>query len=99
MIRDRGKLKWSAAAFLPEQSAMMRKMWAADRKVDKPIMDEYQIEEMEDKIHYAMEYNPTSQSYTDFNIYTLKLFLLTFHFISKGTLYIRFIELLVILFR
>jgi hypothetical protein len=58
MIRDRGTKKWTSL-FMPEHVAMIRKVWADGEKTEQPILDHYEIEEMEAKIHYAME---TSQA-------------------------------------
>ena len=57
MIKDRGMVKWMPAAFMPEQSSMMHEVWKDEERSPKPILDEYQIAEMESKIHYAMECN------------------------------------------
>lgn len=56
-IRDRGKIKWMPAAFLPEQTKLISEALYDLEKLAKPILDEYQIEEIEDQICYAMEYN------------------------------------------
>lgn len=55
-IRDRGKMKWQSAFFMPEQMKMIREARREDLKVSKPILDEYQIEEFEEKILLAMEF-------------------------------------------
>lgn len=55
-IRDRGKIKWQSAAFLPEHTAMLKEMNRDTLKQRKPILDEYQIEEIENVICYAMEF-------------------------------------------
>ena len=54
-IRDRGILKWNAAAFLPEQVASLKDLAKDYYSINKPILDEYQIEEYENKISDAME--------------------------------------------
>lgn len=56
-IRDRGKIKWLPAAFLPEQTKLISDALYELEKSTKPILDEYQIEEIENQICYAMEYN------------------------------------------
>lgn len=56
-IRDRGKVKWLPAAFLPEHSKLISEALYDLDKLAKPILDEYQIEEIENQICYAMEYN------------------------------------------
>ncbi|MCM3032843.1 YolD-like family protein [Niallia sp. MER 6] len=55
-IRDRGKIKWLPAAFLPEQTKSISEALYDLEKSAKPILDEYQIEEIENQICYAMEY-------------------------------------------
>lgn len=57
VIRDRGKIKWMPAAFLPEQTKLISEALSDLDKLAKPILDEYQIEEIENQICYAMEYN------------------------------------------
>lgn len=54
-IRDRGKLKWQSAFFMPEHVKMLQDLNTDDQKVDKPIIDEYQLEDFEQKICLAME--------------------------------------------
>lgn len=56
-ILDRGKIKWLSAAFLPEHTKMISEALYDLDKLAKPILDEYQIEEIENQICYAMEYN------------------------------------------
>jgi len=57
-IRDRGLVKWQAALIAPEHKALNKKMSEVDYFLNKkPILDEYQIEEFENNIHYAMEYH------------------------------------------
>jgi hypothetical protein len=55
-IRDRGKMKWRSAFFIPEQVKMLRDARRDDLKIEKPLLDEYQIEEFEQNIHLAMEF-------------------------------------------
>lgn len=56
-IRDRGKLKWRPASFMPEGFAMTRAMFKDQERQEKPILDEYEREEFDQRIGYAMEYN------------------------------------------
>lgn len=56
-IRDRGKIKWLPAAFLPEHTKLISEALYELDRLAKPILDEYQIEEIENQICYAMEYN------------------------------------------
>ncbi|WHY65362.1 YolD-like family protein [Neobacillus sp. SuZ13] len=56
MLRDRGKIKWQSAFFMPEHVKMLHNIGIEDLKVAKPILDEYQIEEFEQNLLLAMEY-------------------------------------------
>ena len=57
-IRDRGLVKWQAALIMPEHKALHKKMGEVDYFLNKkPILDECQVEEFENNIHYAMEYH------------------------------------------
>ena len=43
---------------LPEHKALNKKMGEEDNFLNKkPVLDEYQVEEFENNIHYAMEYH------------------------------------------
>jgi hypothetical protein len=55
-IRDRGKIKWNPASFMPEGFAMTREMYKDQARQTKPMLDEYQTEEFDLRIKYAMEY-------------------------------------------
>ncbi|ESU33260.1 hypothetical protein G3A_07000 [Bacillus sp. 17376] len=56
-IRDRGKMKWLGALFAPEHRSMLRELARDELRQAKPILDEYEIAEMENRICYAMEFN------------------------------------------
>ena len=56
-IKDRGIIKWQAAAFLPEQGSLLQDLVKDYYSTEKPILDEYQVVEFENKINYAMEYS------------------------------------------
>ncbi|MFE3976583.1 MULTISPECIES: YolD-like family protein [unclassified Peribacillus] len=57
-IRDRGLVKWQAALIMPEHKALNKKLGEVDYFLNKkPVLDEYQVEEFENNIHYAMEYH------------------------------------------
>ncbi|MGM1034817.1 MAG: YolD-like family protein [Bacillota bacterium] len=57
-IRDRGIIKWKAALMLPEHKALHKRKDKDDYFLNKkPVLDEYQVEEFENNIHYAMEYH------------------------------------------
>jgi hypothetical protein len=55
-IRDRGKLKWQPASFMPLAFEMQRQMFKDQERMAKSILDEYQTEEFNQQIAYAMEY-------------------------------------------
>ncbi|MFF2587121.1 YolD-like family protein [Peribacillus butanolivorans] len=54
-IRDRGIQKWQPALILPEHKAFQKQMNEDYFRIEEPILDEYQIEEHENQIHYSME--------------------------------------------
>lgn len=56
-IRDRGKIKWLAASFMPEAFAMTREMYRDAERQAKPLLDVYQAEEFDSRLAYAMESN------------------------------------------
>ncbi|MEK3887437.1 YolD-like family protein [Bacillus sp. FSL K6-3431] len=56
MLRDRGNKKW-AGLMLPEHVAMLKEMNYDYYKTGKPSLDEYQLEEIDEKIHTAMEFH------------------------------------------
>ncbi|MBT2722862.1 YolD-like family protein [Bacillus sp. ISL-46] len=56
-IRDRGKLKWQPASFLPLAFEMQREMFKDQERQARPIIDENQAEEFDQRICYAMEFN------------------------------------------
>lgn len=57
-IHDRGLIKWKAALMMPEHKALSKKLSMEDHFLNKkPVLDEYQVEEFENNIHYAMEYH------------------------------------------
>jgi len=54
---DRGNKKWTSL-MIPEHVEMLRQFANEEYyKTPKPIIDEYQLQEFEEKIHYAMEYH------------------------------------------
>ncbi|MFD5851125.1 YolD-like family protein [Cytobacillus pseudoceanisediminis] len=55
-IRDRGKMKWQGAFFMPEHVKMLREIERDMRRMQKPLLDEYQIEEFERQVCEAMEF-------------------------------------------
>ena len=56
-IRDRGKIKWAPANCMPEGFSMTRKMFKDQLRQANPIIDDYQKEEFDQQIGYAMEYH------------------------------------------
>lgn len=56
-IRDRGIIKWQPALIMPEQTAMMRALRNELEQCEKPIIDEHERAEFDERIGYAMEYN------------------------------------------
>jgi hypothetical protein len=56
-IRDRGKIKWQPASFLPLGFEMTRSMFKDQERKMKPLLDEYEKEEFDQSIAYAMEFN------------------------------------------
>jgi hypothetical protein len=55
-IRDRGKMKWQPASFMPEGFALTREMFHDQTRQAKTILDDYQTQEFDERISYAMEY-------------------------------------------
>ncbi|NRD78468.1 YolD-like family protein [Bacillus sp. BRMEA1] len=58
-IRDRGMTKWQVAFQLPEIVKSQRNFWRDTERMAKPIIDEYETEEFDLRIAYAMEHNLT----------------------------------------
>ncbi|MDR7078592.1 hypothetical protein J2Y03_003644 [Neobacillus niacini] len=56
-IRDRGKMKWQSASFLPLAFEMTSEMFKDQARTAMPILDEHQTEEFDLRIAYATEYN------------------------------------------
>jgi hypothetical protein len=55
-IRDRGKLKFMPAHFMPEHRALLRELARDELRQPKPLLDEYEIQEIESRFCYAMEF-------------------------------------------
>lgn len=55
-IRDRGKMKWQSAFFMPEHVKMLHELRSDYQKTSKPILDESQIDEFEQKLCMALEF-------------------------------------------
>lgn len=56
-IRDLGKEKWQFAFGMPEIIKAQRDLWNDQRRIVKPIIDEYEKEKFDQRIWYATEYN------------------------------------------
>jgi hypothetical protein len=56
-IRDRGKIKWRPAAFMPLGFEMTRVMFKDQERQPKPLIEEYEKEDYDQRIAYAMESN------------------------------------------
>lgn len=56
-IRDRGKKKWQFAFGMPEIIKAQRDLWIDQKRIIKPTIDEYEKDEFDQRICYAMEYN------------------------------------------
>lgn len=56
-IRDRGKMKWQSASFIPLAFEMTTEMFKDQARTAKPLLDENQTEEFDLRIAYATEYN------------------------------------------
>ncbi|MEC1155662.1 YolD-like family protein [Cytobacillus horneckiae] len=55
-LRDRGKVKWQSAFMMPEHLAALKRFENDYYQEKKPMLDQYEIDEIESKIHYAMEF-------------------------------------------
>jgi hypothetical protein len=66
-IRDRGKVKWQGAFFMPEHVKMLKEFKSDYHKQLKPILNQYEIEEIENRIHEAMEFTLTLKITTWFD--------------------------------
>ncbi|PGY09148.1 YolD-like family protein [Bacillus sp. AFS031507] len=56
-IRDRGKIKWNAASFMPQVFEQQREMFKDQERQPRPLLSEFDTEEFDIRIAYAMEYN------------------------------------------
>ncbi|RBW68259.1 YolD-like family protein [Bacillus taeanensis] len=57
MIHDRGAKKWKMAMMLPEHKTMLSQLYKDQDKVEKPELDQQQLEEIEQTICEAMTFN------------------------------------------
>jgi hypothetical protein len=58
MNRDRGTIKWNAL-MLPEHVKLLREWQAEDSRNEKPQLEKWQIEEMNENLYRAMEQHAT----------------------------------------
>jgi hypothetical protein len=87
-LRDRGKMKWRPASFIPLGFEMTTAMFKDQERKMKPLLDEYEKEEFDRIIAYAMEFNlPVKiKVWSDGFIETITGFI---HFVDSITLQLR----------
>ncbi|WP_251026640.1 MULTISPECIES: YolD-like family protein [unclassified Bacillus (in: firmicutes)] len=56
-IRDRGLIKWNAASFMPQVFEHQRAMFKDQERQPRPLLSEFDTEEFDQRIAYAMEYS------------------------------------------
>jgi hypothetical protein len=57
LIRDRGTKKWASSFMMPEHMKMLRTYYKEETRIKKPILDEQKLDEMNEVICSAMEWN------------------------------------------
>ncbi|MEJ9231801.1 YolD-like family protein [Peribacillus butanolivorans] len=83
-IRDRAIIKWQAALMLPEHKALNIKMGEIDYFQNrKRVLDEYQVEEFENNIHYAMVYHLRFRLHNEGNPIELHGYCVYIHPVTK----------------
>lgn len=60
MINDRGTKKWTSI-MMPEHIRMLQEFFNEEEKVEKPILDEQELEEINFTLNEAIENNLTVQ--------------------------------------
>lgn len=72
--RDRGTIKWTSL-MLPEHVEMIKQVWKEDERVEKPILDEQQLEEIGFKLQQSMrDHLPLEVTYHNgFDLSTMKV--------------------------
>jgi len=55
-IRDRGMIKWNAASFMPQVFEQQREMFKDQERQPRPLLSEFDTEEFDQRIAYAMQY-------------------------------------------
>ena len=58
-IRDRGKIKWNAASFMPQVFEMQREMFKDQERQQRPLLSEFETEEFDQHIAYVKEFKLT----------------------------------------
>jgi hypothetical protein len=53
---DRGKIKWNVASFMPQVFEQQRAMFKDQERQPRPLLSEFDTEEFDQRIAYAMEY-------------------------------------------
>lgn len=53
-IKDRGLKKWNGF-FMPEHVEGIKQIWIDEKRIQKPLLDDYQVQEFEERIHFAKE--------------------------------------------
>lgn len=80
MIKDRGSMKRTVLT-LPEHVKMLSYLDKAQDKVDKPILNEDQLEDINQTIYEALEYNK-ELVFTYFDNGDMKLYVGHIHFLD-----------------
>lgn len=56
LLKDRGTIKWTSI-MLPEHVQMLKEMWEETEKIEKPLLDPQELEQMNKKIEQAYQEN------------------------------------------
>jgi hypothetical protein len=56
MIRDRKMKKWQGF-MMPEHIRALKILELESQKIEMPLLDEYQLQEFDERIHYSMDYH------------------------------------------
>lgn len=65
-LRDRGMVKWAPYKFLPEQEDYLEKMEEEKNKVDKPLLSDDELIELDTKLSTYNRGDPISIEYYDY---------------------------------
>ncbi|MGM0803517.1 MAG: YolD-like family protein [Bacillota bacterium] len=90
MIRDRGNIKWTAM-MLPEHVKLLRELEDTHYLIEKPILDEDKISEINQTLYVAMEFNKPLE-FTYFNYGKLNKVNGQVHCISELTKELRIVD-------